>query len=102
VLQIFIALKNPSPWPGSSPVASTTHHQGDWTKWHWDVFSQFFGFPVSIISPLLSNSYHLGDQQYVWQWQQFRDVLSAYRKFKIWAIGRNMNKMSIRPFSEPK
>jgi hypothetical protein len=30
--------------------------------------------PVNIIPPLLFNSYHLKDEQYVRQWQQFRDV----------------------------
>jgi hypothetical protein len=52
-----------------------------WMKWHWDrFFSEFFGFPLSMSFQRRSpNSYHLGDEQYVPQWQQFRDVVSPHR-----------------------
>jgi hypothetical protein len=52
-----------------------------WTKWHWDrVFSEFFCFPLSISFQRRSpNSYHLGNEQYVCQWQQFRDVVSPHQ-----------------------
>jgi hypothetical protein len=51
------------------------------TKWHWDRFlSWFFGFPLSISFHHRSpNSYHLGDEQYVRQWQQCRDVVSPHK-----------------------
>jgi hypothetical protein len=42
-------------------------------------FSEFFGFTQSI-SPSLSNSYHLQDEQYVRPWQQFRDAVSPHKK----------------------
>jgi hypothetical protein len=39
--------------------------------------------PVNIIPPSLSmRIYHLGDEQYERQWQQFRDVVSADNKSK--------------------
>jgi hypothetical protein len=47
------------------------------------VLSEFFGFPVNIIPPSFSILiYHLGDQQYVRQWQQFRDVISPHTILK--------------------
>jgi hypothetical protein len=44
-------------------------------------------FPVNINPPSFSILiYHLGDEQYVRQWQQFRDVVSPYRNQSISTI----------------
>jgi hypothetical protein len=48
------------------------------------VFLRVFRFfPVKIIPPSFSIlRYHPGDEQYVRQWQQFRDVVSPHRNLQ--------------------
>jgi hypothetical protein len=86
-------------WPcyGSGGLSSAPHRGGPgsrpgqsmwdlWcTKWHWDrVFSEFFCFPLSALFNRRSpHPYHLGDEQYVRQWQHFNVVVSLHVNKKL-------------------